>query len=109
MVLFHDPDISLFIGTASFKLHFVRIGERYQALQVPLHNDWHWFSGEVAASFAALLAHHDPSRINQCENPDCRRVYYDESANQNRRWCEDSCANLMRVRRFRARRQGSNR
>ncbi|TMC65135.1 MAG: CGNR zinc finger domain-containing protein [Chloroflexota bacterium] len=44
-----------------------------------------------------------------CENPDCRWVYYDESANQNRRWCEDSCANLMRVRRFRARHQGSNR
>jgi predicted RNA-binding Zn ribbon-like protein len=107
-----EQDIAMlnsYLDTAPFKLHLVRIGEHYQTRQLPLNNDWHWVLGEVAASFAALLAHHDPSRIKQCENPDCRWVYYDESANQNRRWCEDSCANLMRVRRFRARRQGSNR
>ncbi|EFH81869.1 CGNR zinc finger domain-containing protein [Ktedonobacter racemifer] len=26
---------------------------------------------------------------------------YDESPNHTRRWCEDTCANMMRVRRFR--------
>jgi predicted RNA-binding Zn ribbon-like protein len=69
---------------------------------VPLRNDWQWVLGEVATSFAILLTQHDPSRIKQCENPDCRWIYYDESANQTRRWCEDTCANLMRVRKYRA-------
>ncbi len=73
--------------------------------QVPLTQGWEYVLGEVAISFARLLTAYDVTRIKQCENPDCRWVYYDESANQTRRWCEDSCANLMRVRRFRIRQQ----
>ncbi len=87
--------------------HLVRTGKHYQLQQVSLHTDWNEVLGEVALSFTRLLVR-DPSRIKQCENPDCRWIYYDESANQSRRWCEDPCANLMRVRRFRARRRGNS-
>ncbi len=63
--------------------------------------------GQVAASFAELLADGDPERIRVCENPDCGWVLYDESRNRTRRWCESSsCGNLRKVRRFRARRRG---
>lgn len=79
--------------------------KKYQLQQLPLHNDWPWVLGQVAISFAELLAQHDTARIKQCENPDCRWIYYDESANQTRRWCEDSCANLMRVRKHRSKPQ----
>lgn len=78
-----------------------RDNEHYQLLQLPLRSDWSWVLGKVAVSFAELLAQHDTTRIKQCDNPDCRWIYYDESANQTRRWCEDSCANLMRVRKHR--------
>ncbi len=87
------------------KLELRAKDEHFQLQQVPLNSGWENVLGEVAVSFAMLLAQHDISRIKQCENPDCRWVYYDESANQTRRWCEDSCANLIRVRRFRARQQ----
>jgi predicted RNA-binding Zn ribbon-like protein len=72
---------------------------------VALNNDWDWIFRKIAASFATSLVEHEYTHIKQCENPDCRWFYYDESWNQSRRWCEDSCANLIRVRRFRARRR----
>ena len=100
--------LNTYLDAAPSKLHLVRAGEHYQLQQVPLNNDWHWVLGEVARSFATLLVHHDASRIKQCENPDCRWIYYDESWNQSRRWCEEPCANLMRVRRFRARKHISS-
>ena len=99
--------LNTYLDAAPLKLHLVGADGSYQLQQVALQNDWAWVLGEVAASFAHLLAHHDPSRLKQCENPACRWVYYDESGNQSRRWCEESCANLMRVRRFRARQQES--
>jgi predicted RNA-binding Zn ribbon-like protein len=72
--------------------------------QVGLGTEWERVVGEIVLSFARLLTE-DVARIKQCENPDCRWVYYDESANQTRRWCEESCANLIRVRRFREKRR----
>ncbi len=84
------------------RLELTQAGKELQLQQVPLTGGWEHVLGEVAISFAKLLVQHDSTRIKQCENPDCRWVYYDESANQSRRWCEDACANLMRVRRFRA-------
>ncbi len=60
--------------------------------------------GEVASSFAELLATGDPTRIKVCENRDCGWFVYDESRNRSRRWCESTdCGNLMKVRRYRQR------
>jgi predicted RNA-binding Zn ribbon-like protein len=66
--------------------------------------------GEVAASFARLLAAGDPTRIKICANRDCGWVMYDESRNRTRRWCESTgCGNLIKVRRYRQRHRGTNR
>jgi predicted RNA-binding Zn ribbon-like protein len=63
---------------------------------------------EVTASFAGMLAEGDPARIKVCANPDCGWVMYDESRNRTRRWCEAAeCGNLIKVRRFRARRRAT--
>lgn len=101
--------LNTYLDAAPLKFHLLQEGTSYQLQEVALYNDWAWVLGEVATSFAHLLAHHDPSRLKQCENPDCRWFYYDESGNQTRRWCDESCANLMRVRRFRARQQENHR
>jgi predicted RNA-binding Zn ribbon-like protein len=69
----------------------------------PCERNWEWTMGRIAASFAQVLADYDPSRIKQCSNPACRWIYYDESNSRSRRWCDDDCANIMRVRRFRER------
>lgn len=66
--------------------------------------------GEVAASFAQLLATGDPARIKVCANRDCGWIVYDESRNRTRRWCESTgCGNLMKVRRFRQRHRRATR
>ena len=71
--------------------------------RVPCTADWSWQLGKIAASFAIVLAERDITRIKRCTNPDCRWTYYDESNSKSRRWCDDDCANIMRVRRFRER------
>ena len=78
--------------------------EGYQLEMVPLKKDWDWVQAEIAASFAHLLASHDPRRLKICANTDCRWVFYDESKSRTRLYCtSDKCANLLKARRFRAR------
>ncbi len=63
-------------------------------------------AGAVAASFAAMLALGEWSRIKVCTNPDCGWVMYDESRNRSRRWCDKTeCGNLIKVRRHRRKRR----
>ncbi len=60
--------------------------------------------GEIATSFAGLLATGDPTRIKVCANPDCGWVIYDQSRSRTRRWCDSTgCGNLLKVRQFRQR------
>ncbi len=77
--------------------------------QSPVREDWDGVLGAIALSFAETLAHHDPTRLKVCENPDCGWVFYDESKSRTRRWCESgTCGNLVKVRRHRARARGGN-
>ncbi len=55
----------------------------------------------VAESFAAFLTDGDPTRLKLCENHDCRWVFYDSTRSRTRRWCADSCGNLIKVRKCR--------
>lgn len=57
----------------------------------------------VVRSFAKLVAEHPVERIKLCANLDCGWIFYDESKSRTRKWCENACASLFKVRRFRAR------
>lgn len=83
-------------------------GVRSYRLEVSYrHRDWRWAMAEMAASAAALIARGEPSRLKVCGNDACSWLFYDESRNRSRRWCESSlCGNLVKVRRFRARAAG---
>jgi predicted RNA-binding Zn ribbon-like protein len=59
---------------------------------------------ELAGSFGSILRR-APDRLKLCENPDCRRAFFDRTRSRTRRWCEaGGCGNRMRVRRHRERR-----
>lgn len=64
----------------------------------------HSMLGDFAESFVDALTEGDPSRIKICINPECNWIFYDRSKNRSRKWCggTDSCGNLIKVRRFRA-------
>lgn len=63
--------------------------------------------GEITSGFGETLARGEPARIKVCDNRDCLWVFYDRSKNRSRRWCEGNtgCGDLMKVRRFRAKRK----
>ena len=83
----------------------VREGSGFRVDYTPAGRDWNWVRSEIAASFAEMLSSRDPRRIKMCENDNCRWVFCDESKSRSRRWCEDTCGNLLKVRRFRARKR----
>jgi len=83
--------------------HLIKDREGYQFEMVPLKKDWDWVQSEVAASFAHVLVYHDPRRLKICANSNCLGVFYDESKSRTKLYCTpDKCANLVKVRRFRA-------
>lgn len=78
----------------------------YRLKEKPQGQDWTEVQGAVAASFSRMLAHHEPGRIRICDNPDCLWVFYDDTRSRTKRFCDDTmCGNLMKVRRFRAKRK----
>lgn len=71
---------------------------------VPLENNLEQLMARIAASFAETIVKRDSTRIRICENADCLWVFYDDTKNRSKRYCDDKmCGNLMKVRRFRAR------
>ncbi len=74
---------------------------------VPLAGGLKKLTAEIAERFCAALTRGGVARIKVCDNKDCLWVFYDQSKNRSRRWCEGDtgCGNLMKVRRFRARKR----
>ncbi|MBB6674802.1 CGNR zinc finger domain-containing protein [Cohnella nanjingensis] len=78
----------------------------YRVESLPAGRDWRQIRAEIAASFAATLSEGEPRRIRICDNSDCMWVYYDDTRNRSKRFCDDKlCGNLIKVRRFRARKK----
>lgn len=61
-----------------------------------------WMLYRIALSFAELVTGQPLEKLKQCGNPDCGEIFFDVSKNQTRKWCDNTCASLMKVRRFRA-------
>ncbi|MBP3964569.1 CGNR zinc finger domain-containing protein [Paenibacillus lignilyticus] len=89
-------------------LHIAESNSDFRLDTTPLQTGWSRIGAEVAASFGRLLTDCEPSRLRICDNPDCRAVYYDETRNRSKRFCDErACGNLMKVRRFRARQKAA--
>ncbi|RED66199.1 CGNR zinc finger domain-containing protein [Cohnella lupini] len=81
----------------------------YELSYAPVERHWKQIEAEIAASFARLLTEGEASRIRICDNPSCLWVYYDDTRNRSKRYCDDKmCGNLMKVRRFRARKKAES-
>jgi predicted RNA-binding Zn ribbon-like protein len=68
---------------------------------MPIYKNWSWFISEVAASFASLLSSSSVTALKVCQNPECGWFFIDTSKSGTKKWCDDTCASLMKVRRFR--------
>jgi len=60
--------------------------------------------GPVALAAVSLVAERDPVRIKECGGVACSWLFYDETKNNRRRWCEmEVCGNRAKQRRRAAR------
>ncbi|KLU55091.1 hypothetical protein EL84_23725 [Paenibacillus sp. VT-400] len=82
-------------------------GLKLQLVAVEAH--WHQVIADVAADFALTLVEGEGGRIRICDNSDCRWMFYDDTRSRTQKYCDDKmCGNLMKVRRFRAKRKSQN-
>lgn len=79
----------------------------YRLEQITSVKGWSLVMARIAVDLAELISSENVRRLKICDNIDCQWVFYDESRNRVRRWCDDKCCgNLMKVRRFRERQRG---
>jgi predicted RNA-binding Zn ribbon-like protein len=80
----------------------------------PLTRDFSWHRPTVGAAMSeiardALAMLGDPDqrrRVRTCANPDCERLFYDDSRPGQRRWCSpERCGDQARARAYRARKR----
>lgn len=66
--------------------------------------DWHAVIAAALASYCDLLTSGQISQVRRCANPHCSYLFFDESRNLSRRWCDPAaCGNLLTVRKHRQR------
>lgn len=100
--------INRYMNSIDYKKNFQLIEGRYQLSISPLKPQWDLFLSEIAASFALLCSSDYCKHLKICENPDCGWYFLDESKSHNRKWCDDTCSTLMKVRRFRQRQKNGD-
>jgi predicted RNA-binding Zn ribbon-like protein len=105
-----DDDLATlnsFLAAGPLVCHVERDRDAYRLELVPTECSLNIVLSEIARSFAEVLVEGDARRIKICENPDCKWIFYDQSRNRTRRWCEGAtgCGNLLKVRRCRARKR----
>ena len=61
-------------------------------------------AAHLAMGLAGLLVAGESGRLRTCASPDCREVFFDESRNRSRRYCDSrTCGNRLHVAAYRAR------
>jgi predicted RNA-binding Zn ribbon-like protein len=100
-----DPNAINYLNRNLTATPFVFKVEGHDGLKlVPLRRNWQWIRSELVRSSVQVITELDPRRLKVCANPDCSWLFYDESMNRSRRWCQANyCGNLLKVRDFRAR------
>jgi predicted RNA-binding Zn ribbon-like protein len=73
----------------------------FKLCDIPESSNWNWFMAEVAASYSRLYSSAAVNSLKKCQNTECGWFFIDESKSGNRKWCDDTCATLIKVRRFR--------
>lgn len=80
-------------GDGSFTRAFVPVGDAFAGLMIPI----------VESAADALILGELP-RVRRCADAGCTRVFYDNTKNARRRWCDmATCGNRAKAARHRAR------
>lgn len=95
--------INKFLSLSVLNKSIEIVDNKYISKLNPLNRNWDWVLYEITVSFVELIISQDIKRIKLCENPECKWIFFDESKSRTRRWCDNTCASLIKVRKFRER------
>lgn len=91
------------LASSAATWHVGRKGSAF-VIEVVRDPEWEAVIAAVSMSYAELLVNGELDRVRECANPHCTWLFYDESRNASRRWCDPAaCGNLQTVRRHRRR------
>jgi len=93
--------INSYLSLGVYRQELVMENESFQINTIPKSSALDWLIYKIAFSFVDLIVHYRLDNLKECENPDCDWIFYDTSKNHSRKWCENKCASLIKVRRFR--------
>lgn len=93
--------INEYMAGFSFRKVLKKEVDMYKLIVVPNKCESDQIIFEITSSFAQMITKYELDRIKLCENPECGWFFYDESRSHTRKWCDNTCATLMKVRRFR--------
>ncbi len=94
-------DINKYMESFRFNQTIKQNGQKYELVVVPSGKTIDRIIYEVMTSFSELVTENELNRIKFCQNPECRWIFYDESKSRTRKWCDNTCASLMKVRKYR--------
>ena len=84
--------------------HIEKDTDGYGLEMVPIKRDWDWVQAEITASFAHVLAYHDPITSQNMRKYLLPLDLLRESKSRTKLYCRpEKCANLWKARRYRAR------
>ena len=101
--------LNSYMANVSFYRQLEVEKEACKLYDIPETQDWNWFMAEVGASFSRFYSSESINSLKICQNPECGWFFIDESKRGNRKWCDDTCASLMKVRRFRQKQKENDR
>lgn len=96
-------EINKYLASLSFCKVLKKEKERYILNIIPDKSNLNQIISKIILSFVEMITNYDIKRIKICKNPECGWFFYDESRNHTRKWCDNTCASLVKVRRFRKR------
>lgn len=100
--------INEYLTSFSFCKVLKKENEKYYLTTIPNKSDLNCIIFEITSSFVEMITEYQKERIKLCENPECKWIFYDESKSHTRKWCDNTCATLMKVRRFRENKKINN-
>lgn len=104
-----ESDISslnAFMAQGNVTKQVIRDEGSYLLKEIPARQDVAFAMAAFAVSFAQTWTQGHMDRVRICDNQDCLWVYFDDTRNHSKKYCDDKmCGNLMKVRRFRAKKK----
>jgi len=98
----HLETINNYLSTMVFNYELIKEDDAFELGIKMNHEHAETFYVKVMMSVIELITEFDLLRVKCCDNPDCNWYFYDNSKNRSRKWCDNTCATLMRVRKFRS-------